>query len=133
MFPLSRSRYGRRVELKKAGLGRRAIALSIDWLVALFTAGLFMPIFASDLEASAFRLGVFICEISILTALGGSSMGQRICGIRVLTWPDHLFVKPTKVLLRTILIALVIPPVVTDSDGRGLHDRLAGTVVVRIR
>jgi hypothetical protein len=41
-------------------------------------------------------------------------------------------VKPTAVFLRTILIALVIPAVVTDQDGRGLHDRITKTVVVKI-
>jgi len=34
-------------------------------------------------------------------------------------------------LVRTLLLGLVIPAVVTDDDGRGLHDRAAGTVVVR--
>jgi len=34
-------------------------------------------------------------------------------------------------MLRTALICLVIPPLVWDSDGRGLHDRAVDTVVVR--
>ena len=34
-------------------------------------------------------------------------------------------------MLRTVLICLVIPPLVWDSDGRGLHDRAVNTVVVR--
>ncbi|CPU67518.1 Conserved membrane protein of uncharacterised function [Mycobacteroides abscessus] len=34
-------------------------------------------------------------------------------------------------LLRTVLLCLVIPAVVWDADGRGLHDRAAGTVLVR--
>ena len=28
---------------------------------------------------------------------------------------------------------LVVPPLIMDADGRGLHDRAAGTVVVRAR
>ena len=36
-------------------------------------------------------------------------------------------------LLRTALIAVVVPPLVRDVDGRGWHDRAAGTVVVRTR
>jgi uncharacterized RDD family membrane protein YckC len=32
-----------------------------------------------------------------------------------------------------VLILLVLPPLIVDRDGRGLHDRLAGTVLVRAR
>ena len=35
--------------------------------------------------------------------------------------------------VRTVLLCLAIPAVVTDSSGRGLHDKLAGTVIVRTR
>jgi uncharacterized RDD family membrane protein YckC len=33
--------------------------------------------------------------------------------------------------VRTALLCLVIPAVVWDADGRGLHDKAAGTVIVR--
>ena len=78
------------------------------------------------------RLGVFVLEVSLLTSLGGASAGQRVMGLRVLSWPDNLFLRPGPILLRTILIALVIPAVVTDKDGRGLHDRAAKSVVMRV-
>ena len=35
------------------------------------------------------------------------------------------------VALRTALLLLLVPALITDRDGRGLHDRAAGTVVVR--
>jgi uncharacterized RDD family membrane protein YckC len=38
---------------------------------------------------------------------------------------------PTAV--RTALLALFLPAVVTDRDGRGLHDLAAKTVVLRTR
>jgi len=34
--------------------------------------------------------------------------------------------------VRTILLLAVVPPLVNDSDLRGLHDRAANTVVIRI-
>jgi hypothetical protein len=37
------------------------------------------------------------------------------------------------VLVRTALLCLVIPAIVVDRDGRGLHDRAAASVVVRTR
>ena len=119
--------------MERAGLGRRVLALSIDWAIASFTAALVYPLQASALGPSLFRLGVFVLEVFLLTSLGGASAGQRVMGLRVLSWPDNLFLRPGPILLRTILIALVVPAVVTDKDGRGLHDRAAKSVVMRVR
>jgi hypothetical protein len=35
-------------------------------------------------------------------------------------------------LLRTVLLLLVVPPLVLDRDLRGLHDKAARTVVLRM-
>jgi hypothetical protein len=35
-----------------------------------------------------------------------------------------------RALLRGLLLALVIPAMISDGDGRGVHDRLAGSVMV---
>jgi len=35
-------------------------------------------------------------------------------------------------LLRTVLLLFVIPPLLTDRDLRGLHDRASDTIVVRM-
>jgi len=32
--------------------------------------------------------------------------------------------------VRPLLIALVVPAILVDSDMRGLHDRLVGTILV---
>lgn len=37
-----------------------------------------------------------------------------------------------RVVLRTVLLLLVIPAIVWDRDSRGLHDRLARAVQVRV-
>ncbi len=118
--------------MEKAGYGRRFIALCIDWAIATFSAALFIPLQSSSLGPSLIRLGVFVLEVALLTSLGGASAGQRMMKLRVLSWPDYLFVKPGAIFIRTFLIALVIPAVVTDKDGRGLHDRIAKTVVMRL-
>jgi uncharacterized RDD family membrane protein YckC len=33
--------------------------------------------------------------------------------------------------IRTALLCLAVPALIFDSDSRGLHDRVAGTVLVR--
>jgi hypothetical protein len=35
--------------------------------------------------------------------------------------------------VRTFLVALIIPAVVLDLDGRGWHDKAVGTIVLRFR
>lgn len=118
-------------ELERASIGRRFSALFIDWLVATFTTGLFYPLFASSLAPSLFRLGVFVVEVGLLTALTGSSIGQRALKIRVVSFPDGLFIPPKSALLRTLLIALVIPALVIDREGRGLHERITRSQVIK--
>ena len=118
---------------ERASISRRLVALSLDWAVATLTTGLFFPVFASSLAPSLTRLAVFVLEVGLLTALGGASIGQRIMGIRVVSFPDQYFVTPSMAFLRTFLIALVIPALVIDSEGRGLHDRFTKSQVIRTR
>src|SRR5882757_1454029 len=69
-----------------APMGRRLLALLIDWLIAY------------GLALLALELGAF-----------------------------------SKAILSTavLVIWLVLPPLFTDAEGRGLQDRLTGTAVVR--
>ena len=117
---------------ENAGLGRRFLAITIDWAIASLTAALFAPPLSNELGPTLLRLGIFVCEIAILTALTGASIGQRLFGLRVVSWPNQGYLAPIQVLMRSVLIALVIPAVVYDKEGRGLHDRLASSVVVRV-
>ena len=116
----------------RAGFGRRFLAITIDWAIASLTSALFAPPLSNELGPTALRLGIFVFEVSLLTALTGSSAGQRLFGLRVISWPNQGYLPPSLVLLRTFLIALVIPAVVYDVEGRGLHDRLERSQVVRI-
>ena len=80
----------------------------------------------------AATLAIFALEIVVLTWLTGASFGQRLLGLRVvLVSGDRVGI--FRVALRTALLCLVIPAVVFDSEGRGLHDRAAGSRVIRVR
>jgi uncharacterized RDD family membrane protein YckC len=67
----------------------------------------------------------------VLTALTGFTVGKRILNIRVAR-VDGQPVGLGWALVRTILLLLVVPPLITDRDLRGLHDRAANTIVIRI-
>ncbi|PZS40513.1 MAG: hypothetical protein DLM62_02495 [Pseudonocardiales bacterium] len=104
-------------------MGRRLLALLIDWLASMVVA---LAIFHS----AAWTLVVFSAEVYLLTALTGFTLGKRLLGLRV----ARLDGRPVGFLwslVRTILLITVIPPLVTDRDLRGLHDRAANTIVIR--
>lgn len=113
-------------------MGRRLAALFIDWMVATLSAGIFFPLFASSLAPTLLRLGLFVFEVGLITALTGASIGQRLLAIRVATYPQGHFLTPARAFIRTFLIALVLPPLIIDSQGRGLHERLTQSEVIRI-
>jgi len=116
-----------------AGLGRRIVAFFVDYFASMAVAHLLGG--GLDPLSNQFRfltLEVMFAEIVLLTALTGSSFGQRLLGIQIAKL-DLTRVDPLRVIARTAMIFLVIPAVVWDRDSRGLHDRAMGTVVVRTR
>ena len=111
--------------LEKAGTGRRFLALIIDWLMCLLISSL-----VGFGSRSISTLAIFFIEVSILTTLQQASAGQRILRIRVVDFTNYGVVPAQKVLIRTLLICLVLPAVFT-REGRGLHDWVANSTVVR--
>lgn len=109
-----------------APLGRRLAALAIDWAVCLLISAAF---FDRDPMAT---LAVFAVENVLLVSTLGTTLGHRALGLRVrrLAGPGAA-PGPLLASVRTVLLCLVVPAVVWDADGRGLHDRGAGTVIVR--
>jgi uncharacterized RDD family membrane protein YckC len=107
-----------------AGVGRRLGALIIDWLACMLIS---LAIFRTQTWTIAF----FAAETWILTSLTGLTLGKRLVGIRVARFGN----RPVGLLaglVRTILLLLVVPVLIFDRDLRGLHDKAAGTIVVRI-
>ncbi|WP_078658238.1 RDD family protein [Streptomyces rimosus] len=110
--------------------GRRFAALFIDWALCMLVAyGLL-----SDGRANAtsnWALAVF-AVLSVLTVgTVGFTPGKRILGLRVVAEDGGRLSLP-RVVLRTVALVVIIPAVVWDRDGRGLHDRMARAVQVRI-
>ena len=111
--------------------GRRLVALTFDWFAALFIANAIGAGMTQNMR-SWLVLEIFFIEILVLTALVGASFGQQIMGIGVRAL-DGGRLNVLGVILRTLLLVLVIPAVIYDRDGRGLHDKAVGGVVQRIR
>ena len=117
-----------------ATTGSRFAALVVDILVGGLIAALVNGYLGDPtlLERNLAVNGSFALQVILLQSLTGQSLGMRLIGIRVapLQQPDAVpgFLP---VAVRTALLFLVVPAVVLDRDGRGLHDKAAGTVVLR--
>ena len=95
-------------------------ALLIDWLIsyglALLSTGILVIWFLLVVVAGR-RFGFMPCELAL--------------SLQVVAVDGRVPIGLGRLAVRGLLIAMVVPPSFTDSDGRGLHDRVTGTAVLR--
>ena len=121
---------GERLGLPESGpgsvarLGRRIAAIAIDWACAVVVS---LAFFHYDGFAT---LTIFaIVQIVFIPTIGGSP-GHRIMRMRV-QLAHGGWAGLWRPIVRTALLCIVIPAVIWDADHRGLHDKIAGSVLVR--
>jgi uncharacterized RDD family membrane protein YckC len=116
-----------------APVGRRGLAIIVDYTLCLFVATLFGYQFAGHNTGgtSFIPLAVFAVENVLLVGTLGSTIGHRLLGMRVQRLSGGL-PGPGLAAIRTILLCLVVPALIWDRDQRGLHDRVPGTALLRI-
>lgn len=121
---------GKRLGLPESGArsvarpGRRIGALFLDWGLAVLISVAF---FAYDPFAT---LAVFAAAQIVFLLTVSGSIGHLALGMRVVPLAGG-YLGLWRPFVRTLLLCLVIPAVIWDRDHRGMHDRLAGTVLVR--
>lgn len=113
-----------------APMGRRVLALVLDWVASMLIARLLFGRQGDDISFAT--MGIFALMTIVLVAFSGASFGQRLMGLAVTDLHGNR-VNVVRVVVRTVLLCLVIPAVIWDRDYRGLHDKAAGSVVVRTR
>ena len=111
-----------------AGLGRRLLAITIDWFACLFIAKIVAPTLQLG-EAPFLPLAIFFLEVSLFTWFFAASFGQRLLGIEVIAI-DGRRLMLWRIAVRTVLVCLVLPAVIYDNQGRGLQDRAVGSVAI---
>ncbi|HTY35173.1 RDD family protein [Mycobacterium sp.] len=138
-LPGARSTYpGERLGLPERGpgslapMGRRLAALTIDWLIAYGLAALAMAfgLFSERMLATAV-LVVWLVLGVVSVRLFSFTPGQLVLGLQVASVDGRVPVGLGRLAVRGLLVALVVPALFTDADGRGVHDRLSGTAVLR--
>jgi hypothetical protein len=116
-------------------LGRRLLAITIDWLASYAIAFAFFAgggSYAERIEGTRFLTPlIFVAEYAILIALTGASFGHRLLRLKVVDFSHGGVPNIRQVLIRTGLMALVITAITYDEDGRGIHERFSRTKLAR--
>ena len=121
-----------------APMGRRLLALIVDWLLCALIASSITghALFGGAGDKHYFAaqyapLGLFVLEVYLLTAVSGLTVGKRLLRMRTIR-TDGGAPGFKWAAVRTLLLLFVVPACLTDRDLRGLHDRAANTIVVRM-
>jgi uncharacterized RDD family membrane protein YckC len=129
---------GQRLGLPQSGprsvarMGRRIGALFVDWLIAYGLAALANSFGLVSMAAlSTAILIVWFLLGAVSLRLFGFTPGQFALGLMVVPVDGRQHVGFGRALVRGVLIAVVIPPLITDADTRGLQDKVTNTAVVR--
>jgi uncharacterized RDD family membrane protein YckC len=129
---------GQRLGLPPSGSGslvgwsRRIGALVLDWLIAYGLSALLMSLGLVSIEMLSTAVLVVWLVLGIVSVrLFGFTPGQAALGLRVASVDHRVHVGVGRAAVRGVLVALVVPPLFTDSDGRGLQDKVTGTAIVR--
>jgi uncharacterized RDD family membrane protein YckC len=110
-----------------APFGTRVGAFLLDALGSALVAGLLT---APDLPGNWSLLAFAVVTAGTLLAFG-QTPGMRLLGLRLAHPEPGKRLAPWRGVVRTALLLLLVPALVVDANGRGLHDRLTDTAVVR--
>jgi len=112
-----------------AHFGTRAVAFVVDAVLSAFVAGLFT---APHLPGNWSLLALAVIYVGMLVAFG-QTPGMRLLRLRLAHPREGRRLAVWRGVVRTALLFLLVPALLVDADGRGLHDRLTDTAVVRER
>ncbi|KFF60783.1 hypothetical protein JF66_02035 [Cryobacterium sp. MLB-32] len=121
---------GERLGLPRYGVGsvarpgRRIAGVAIDWALAVLVSIIFF-----QYDALATSVIFVLLQLVFIPTIGGS-IGHRLVGLRVVPLTGG-WIGPWRGIVRSVLLGIVLPALVWDSDQRGFHDKVAGTVLIR--
>jgi uncharacterized RDD family membrane protein YckC len=134
---------GERLGLPAAGpnslatTGVRVGAFLVDVIASALVAAVFVAIAQPHRTGDTSRLPgswsliPFAVDYIVGLVLGGRTLGMYLFGLRVIRVERPGAISVLTAVARTFLLAVLIPAVIWDRDGRGLHDRLTSTAVVK--
>ena len=110
-----------------AGFGQRVGAFLIDAVAAALVTGLV----TAPQPPGNWSLLTFAAMTVVFLVATGQTPGMRLLGLRLAHPRQGRRLALWRAVVRTGLLVLLVPALVVDGDGRGLHDRLTDTAVIR--
>jgi uncharacterized RDD family membrane protein YckC len=98
----------------------------IDWILCVLIAGAF----ADSRRSPWLAPSILVLEYGFFVGFFTQTPGMWLTRIRCVSYPEGGPIGALRALLRGILLALLIPAVIMDAQGRGLHDKAARSIVV---
>jgi uncharacterized RDD family membrane protein YckC len=115
-----------------ASFGQRLGAFVVDSVLAIGIAVISGRTPGDDGYGLVVYLAFLAIEL-LFVATVGQTPGMRVAGIAVVRAVDRGRAKLGWVLVRTLLLAAVVPALIPDRTGRPMHDRAAATLTLRTR
>ena len=112
-----------------ATFSSRVVAYLVDAIAAVLVAS----IFTAPHLPQAWSAVSFAAITVVTLVLFGQTPGMRLVGLRLAHPVEGRRLAVWRAVVRTALLLVLVPALVVDADGRGLHDRLTGTAVVKDR
>lgn len=128
---------GEKLGLPESGPGSiasswpRVLALFLDWVMCYGVSLLFVGVLSPRLSTAV--LGVWFVVGVVAVSAFSFTPGQFVVGMRVIRVDGADRVGVIRAFFRQVLLVFIVPPLLNDADGRGLHDRATGTALVRTR
>lgn len=116
-----------------ATYGLRLAALVIDWLLCLITANGLMRVGLLPEHDFMWPSVVLVAVYTFFLGLYAQTPGMRVCRIRCVGNDDGNRLGVARALVRAVLLAAALPALTAfvDPERRGLHDKAAGSIVVK--
>jgi len=96
------------------------------WILCVLIAGAF-----SDTRRSPWLApSILVLEYTFFVGFFTQTPGMWLTKIRCLSFPDGEAIGVPRAFLRGLLLTLLVPALIMDTLGRGLHDKAARSMMV---
>lgn len=124
-----------------ASLAVRIGALVVDWLFAYALVGILITFAGTGVfgggpvsQITSWAVPLIWGVLGVVCVwLFAQTPGQALFGIGTARIDADERVGFVRSLVRVVFIFFLIPPLIQDEDGRGMHDRATGTALIRTR
>lgn len=124
-----------------ASLGARFGALVVDWFLAYALVAVIVMLGGPGVLGGDSFSAVSSWAVPLIWGVAGvvcvwlfaQTPGQAVLGIGTARIDADERVGFVRSLVRVAFIFFLLPPLIQDEDGRGMHDRATGTALIRTR